>query len=121
MKIKAKLLLGVGSLFAMIILMTVLSSIHVNKLASDTKNILVANYNTIDYCRQMIIALNEDGSNPATAQRFRESLIKQKANVTEEGEAILTQKLETDFERFILFPTDTGAKQLVVKDITAIM
>ena len=105
----------------MIILMTVLSSIHVNKLASDTKNILVANYNTIDYCRQMIIALNEDGSNPSTAQRFRESLIKQKANVTEEGEAILTQKLETDFERFILFPTDTGAKQLVVKDITAIM
>ena len=48
MKIKAKLVLGVGLLFIMIALLTILSTVYVNKLSNDTKNILVANYNTID-------------------------------------------------------------------------
>ena len=59
MKIKAKLMLGIGLLFAMIALLTILSSFFINQLSGDTKNILVANYNSLDYSRKMQMALNE--------------------------------------------------------------
>jgi two-component system, NtrC family, sensor histidine kinase KinB len=76
MKIKAKLLLGIGLLFVMIALLTALSSIFINKLSGDTKNILVANYNTLDYSRKMLIALNSDVSKPDQLKLFEENLIK---------------------------------------------
>jgi PAS domain S-box-containing protein len=121
MKIKAKLLLGVGSLFAMILLMTILSAFFVNRLSADTKNILVANYNTVDYCRQMILTLNEDISKPVNENKFRQSLAKQKINVTEEGENALTSKLEMDFNHLMSSPRDSVARQTLIKDIASIM
>ncbi len=121
MKIKAKLLLGVGSLFAMILLMTILSAFFVNRLSADTKNILVANYNTVDYCRQMILTLNEDISKPVNVDKFRQSLAKQKINVTEEGENALTRKLERDFNHLMNSPRDSVARQTLIKDIASIM
>lgn len=57
MKIKAKLFLGVGSLFAMIVILTAIGGIYITRLSNDTKNILTANYNTLDYSRQMLIEI----------------------------------------------------------------
>ena len=51
MKIKAKLLMGIGALFAMIALLIVLSSLFINKLSGETKNIFVSIYNTLVYSR----------------------------------------------------------------------
>ena len=51
MRIKTKLILGVGLLFVMIVLLTVLSIFYINRLSNDSSNILTDNYNTIDYCR----------------------------------------------------------------------
>lgn len=114
-------MLGVGSLFAMILLMTILSAFFVNRLSADTKNILVANYNTVDYCRQMILTLNEDISKPVNENKFRQSLAKQKINVTEEGENALTSKLEMDFNHLMSSPRDSVARQTLIKDIASIM
>ena len=47
MKVKTKLLLGVGALFLMIVLLTGLGAYYINKSRTDTKNILVANYNSL--------------------------------------------------------------------------
>ena len=77
MKIKAKLFIGIGLLFAMIVLLTVIGSININKLSSDTRNILTANYNTLDYSRQMLIALNEEGFTGASIAKFETNLKKQ--------------------------------------------
>ena len=97
MKIKAKLILVIGLLFAMIVLLTVMSAVYVTKLSNDTKNILVANYNTLDYSRQMLIALNGDVSNEKKEQQFEANLAKQRSNITEVCERELTEKLTVDF------------------------
>jgi predicted PurR-regulated permease PerM len=106
MKIKQKLYLGIGLLFLMIAVLTVLSTVYINKLSKETKNILVANYNTIDYSRNMLIALNNDISNPEHQAFFESNLIKQKNNITEVGEMELTDKLANDFVKIKENPND---------------
>ena len=49
MKIKTKLTLGVGLLFFLIVLLVALGVRQLHTLANDTENILVDNYNSLDY------------------------------------------------------------------------
>ena len=121
MKIKSKLLLGIGLLFLMIVLLTVLSSLFINKMSGDTKNILVANYNTLDYSRQMLISLNKGIHNSENVQTFLYNLNQQQNNVTEVGEKELTDKLSEDFKKLKIALTDSNLIQIVNKDITDIM
>ena len=97
MKIKTKLVLGLSSLFAMITLLTTIGAVFINKLSNDTKNILVANYNTIEYSRNMMIALNKGIAQAGQEHFFEDNLHKQQQNVTEAGEQSLTYKLIADF------------------------
>lgn len=121
MKIKSKLNLGIGFLFALIALLTAMSTIFINRLSADTKNILVANYNTLDYSRHMIIALNNGITNVGTQKYFNENLEKQHLNVTEVGEKELTMKLSVDFNLLKLSQSDTALYKAVQRDITDIM
>lgn len=121
MKIKTKLILGVGLLFAMIALLTILSATHINKLSNDAKNILADNYNTIDYCRQMLNALNNDITNSEQQKKFRKSLEKQIGTITEIGEKEITDKIKSDFEQIIDFPDDRFLYKTIQKDITDVM
>lgn len=121
MKIKIKLILGLGLLFAMILLLTGLAGVFVNKLSGDTKNILVANYNTIDYSRQMLIALNEGIDDAVSIQLFEENLIKQQHNITEVGEQELTEKLTADYRKYKSSPGDLQLAKILRTDITDIM
>jgi len=120
-KIKAKLLMGIGALFAMIALLIVLSSLFINKLSGETKNILVANYNTLDYSRQMLIAMNNGVENPESIKLFQENLTGQQNNITEPGEKELTDKLVVDFGKLKQTPAETTLLRIVQKDITDIM
>ena len=121
MKIKEKLLLGIGLLFSMIVVLTVLSSLFINKLSADTKNILIANYNTLDYSRQMLIALNNDISHPEQLKLFGDNLRLQQNNITEPGEKELTRQLSADFESLIKKPGDSSLTKITRTDITDIM
>lgn len=121
MKIKSKLLLGIGLLFAMIVLLTALSVFFINKLSGDTKNILVANYNTLDYSRKMMIALNNGIANFEQSKSFEENLNKQQANITEIGEKELTEKLASDFQKLKSKHSDTDLIKVTRTDITDIM
>ena len=121
MKIKLKLFLGIGSLFAMIVLLTVLSTICINKLSVDSKNILQANYNTLDYCRQMTNALNIGIEKPQAISAFKQNLVKQQANLTEVGEKELTNKLANDYTQLQNSGLDSMWYKAVQKDITDIM
>lgn len=121
MKIKAKLFLGIGLLFAMIVLLTAVGSIYINKLSADTNNILVANYNSIDYSRQMLIALNEDGFNSSSIAAFETNLKKQQNNITETGEQQLTDQLAANFNKLKNNPADTALLATVHDDVTDIM
>ncbi len=121
MKIKTKLTLGIGLLFLFIILLVVLGTTYINVLNRDTQNILVANYNTLDYSRSMLIALDEDITNPKSFKKFSDNLIKQQNNITEIGEKELTEKLLLDFNSLMKAPKDSTLHITIRKDLTDIM
>lgn len=121
MKIKVKLSLGIGLLFAMIALLTALSSIFINRLSSDTRNILADNYSSVDYCRQMLNSLNKDIALSAIQGDFQENLTKQQGNETEIGEKGLTDKLVTDFDNLKKDTADRSKRNIVHNDLTEIM
>ncbi len=121
MKIKTKLTLGVGLLFVMITLLTVLSSVYINKLSNNTKNILADNYNSIVYCRQMLIALNNDISSVAMQKLFQDNLSKEHQTITEVGEKELAEKVFQDFNQLKAKPADIKILKILHQDITEIM
>jgi len=121
MKIKVKLTLGVGLLFLFIVLLAVLGGVYINAINKDTQNILVANYNTLDYSRSMLIALDEDITSKASLNKFTENFQKQQNNITEIGEKELTEKLSQDFEKVKSNPHDSLIYISIRKDLTNIM
>ena len=121
MRIKTKLSLSVGLLFILIVLLAVIGIRHINKLSEDTKNILVANYNTLDYSRKMMIALDGDLSKPEIITLFETNLIKQQHNVTEIGEQELTDKLTKDFHDLKIKQSNSSLFPTIRKDLTDIM
>jgi two-component system, NtrC family, sensor histidine kinase KinB len=121
MRIKTKLSLGVGLLFVLVIVLAIIGATQINKLSKDTSNILMANYNTLDYSRQMLIALDENITQPASIQKFTTNLHLQQKNVTEPGEKLLTDKLGEDFEKLLQDHGNNTAMISVRKDLTDIM
>ncbi|EKT4550803.1 hypothetical protein JE952_002460, partial [Flavobacterium psychrophilum] len=55
MRIKTKLNLGVGLLFVLILILTFVSGFYMFSIKKDTENILKANYNTLEYSRNMLL------------------------------------------------------------------
>ncbi|MEO6903770.1 MAG: ATP-binding protein [Bacteroidia bacterium] len=121
MKIKLKITLGVGLLFLLIILLSVLGAYYIHAINKDTQNILTANYNTLDYSRNMLITLDEDLSKTETVQKFSVNLQKQQKNVTEMGEKELTRKVSLDFESLKTDPANSALYIIIRKDLTDIM
>lgn len=121
MKIKTKLTLGIGLLFALIILLVAISTVKVQDLAADTKNILAANYNTLDYSRQMLKSLEEIDSESNALDKFSLNLLRQKTNATEIGEAELNESLSEHFTRLKENPRDLRLPGLIRADLNRIM
>lgn len=122
MRIKTKLNLGVGLLFLMIIILSLVSAYSVFLIKQDTENILKSNYNTLEYSRNMIFALDgiKSGSKE-TIQNFEENLEKQTQNITEPGEKQATEKLKASFALLDKNNADESVKAQIRQDIFAIM
>src|SRR3954453_11837992 len=98
MRIKTKLNLGVGLLFLMIIILSLVSAYSVFLIKEDTENILKANYNTLEYSRNMILSLDEIKiSTDHKKHTFKENLDTQSLNVTQPGEKEATANLKRNF------------------------
>ncbi|GAA4307193.1 ATP-binding protein [Compostibacter hankyongensis] len=121
MKIKTKLTLGVGLLFLLVILLAAVSTWYINALKKDTSNILSANYNTLEYSRNMILSLDEMKDDPGANVRFEDNLRKQKGNETEPGEKAATEQLERHFRQLQAGPADPAMPSLIRADISKIM
>jgi NtrC-family two-component system sensor histidine kinase KinB len=121
MKLKTKLTLGVGLLFFLIVLLSVIGSVYINKLKSDTEKILIANYNSIEFSKNMLLALDKISSDSAVAIKdFRKNSMLQEKNLTEFGEKEATQNLNLHFSNYLQQPT--GAKEkLIREDLVTIM
>ena len=121
MKIKTKLNAGVGLLFIMIIGLSVLSGWYVNLLKRDTNNILAANYNTLQYSRNMLLSLEDLQTDPLAFNLFSKHLEKQRQNITEPGEAEATEKISIHFTALKLDPKNQELQSSIRKDIAEVM
>jgi two-component system, NtrC family, sensor histidine kinase KinB len=100
MKIKTKLTYGLGILFAMIVLLGVLSLSYINKLNNETQKIYTNNNYSLSYCRNMLIVLDNVHSSKSAFQVFMSNLQKQQKNLTEVNEKETTDRLTFHFEEF---------------------
>jgi NtrC-family two-component system sensor histidine kinase KinB len=121
MKIKTKLILALSLLFMLIFALSALAIRQVNLLAQDTKNILSANYLSLDYSRNMYKLLDNDADATLALEKFQMALDSQKSNVTEVGEQELTNDLQEDFNTLLKNPADTKIRNQVRGDLNSIM
>jgi PAS domain S-box-containing protein len=121
MKIKTKLNAGVGLLFLMIIILSVLGGWFIYQLKKDTQNILVANYNTLQYSRNMLLSLEEIDKQAFAVKEFQKNLDLQSQNITESGEKEATRNIISHFSDLNKNPTDQNLKSVIRKDITELM
>ncbi|MCS3529740.1 ATP-binding protein [Chryseobacterium sp. JUb7] len=121
MKLKTKLTLGVGLLFVLIVLLSVIGSVYINKLKSDTEKILTANYNSIEFSKNMLLALDKIKTDSSVAIKdFQKNSILQEKNLTEFGEKEATQNLNLHFKSYLKQPTEEKEK-LIREDLVTIM
>lgn len=121
MRIKAKLTVGVGALFLLILALAIVSGWYVNQLKKDTNNILVANYNTLQYARNMLLSLENVRSDKSAVDTFQKNLDLQKQNVTEIGEIEATNLIVKHFQDLKENPEDSIVISSIRKDITELM
>lgn len=98
--VKNKIRLGTIFLFLLVIASGSFSIYYLVRLKEQSKNVLNANYETIQYCHQMQKALDSilDGKT-AFIDSFENELKHQERNITEAGETKATQSLRLAFNK----------------------
>ena len=119
MKIKTKLTLGVGLLFILIILLSIVGALNIKALKSDTENILSANYNSLIYSRNILAVLNHPTEK--SLKKIEINLKDQEANATEIGEKDLTIELRSNYDAYKLNPADNKFSSLIQQNLYHIM
>ena len=113
MKLKAKLTIGIGFLFVVILVFGILGIVSINKLSNDADNILKNNHETLVYNNNMLKALDEMPDNKHAFSDFELNLNKQERNITEFGEEDVTKQLRNIFEKLKQHPQDN----IVLRDL----
>ncbi|WP_296148027.1 ATP-binding protein [uncultured Flavobacterium sp.] len=121
MRIKAKLRLGIGLLFSLIVILVALAVRQVHVIADDTENILVANYNSLDYSRNMLKELDKIETENQSFANFDKFLKLQTSNITEIGEKEFTQNLIEDVKVFEQNLQNKTVLSQIRKDLNDIM
>lgn len=122
MRIKTKLNLSVGLLFSLIILLSVVSIYYINSIKQDTRNILKANYDSLEYSRNMLTVMEDISVNNTNAiVIFNKNLELQLLNITEKNEANMTNKLRIAFQSLQKDSKSVGVKSEMNDAILQIM
>ncbi|MGZ3853068.1 MAG: ATP-binding protein [Flavisolibacter sp.] len=98
--VKNKIRLGTIFLFLLVVTSGAFSIYYLVRLKEQSKNVLKANYETIQYCHQMQKALDSilDGKR-TFVDTFETELRNQEKNITEAGEIGATQNLRSAFDK----------------------
>lgn len=100
-KIKTRIALGGLFLFLLLAVVGAVSFYHFNKLITGSKDVLKANYETVEFANNMMTALHLWSTDSTKAQSlFAINLRKQEANITEYGESEMTATLRRNFNLF---------------------
>jgi signal transduction histidine kinase len=107
-------------LFAMIVLLGILSLSYINKLNNETHKIYTNNNYSLDYCRNMLSVLDELNTSKRALQVFTSNLQMQQKNLTEVNEKETTDKLIAHFEEHRNKKTQQSLREMR-SDINTIM
>ncbi len=99
--------MGVGLLLALIILLAVMGITQIMSLANASEQVLVANYNSLDYSRNMLKILDEIPVERNALEKFEQHLAEQEINITEIGENEMTESLRSHFNQLTASPQDS--------------
>ena len=108
MRLKTKLTLGMVFLFVVILAFGILGISFINRLSNGERLILKDNYITLEYCNNMLRALEELPGDTLAARVFERNLALQEANITEPGEGDATHLVRKNFEEMLANPADTS-------------
>ena len=119
MKIKTKLWLGFGFLFAVVLLFGIISLYQINRISDSSKVILKDNYESLRYVSAMRLVLEENPLplNAKAQYSFNEYLQKEKRNLTESGEKETVAKMEQAYLRLIDQASNAEVQNRAVKDV----
>jgi PAS domain S-box-containing protein len=119
MTIKNKLRAGISFLFLLALLCCGLSIYYLNRLSGDAKNILKDNYKTVQYMKNIGVAIDARtvGLNRQQVNLIEDNLVKQEHNITERGEQQLTDSLRSKYEQLKLQQNNPEKIALLRNDI----
>src|ERR1700730_4451718 len=116
LKLKSKIALGSIFLFVLLFLVGAVSIFYFDKQITTSKNVLKNNYESIEYGKNMLTAINAWLANPRSArQLFDQNLQNQEKNITEPGEKEMTAALRNAYETFKRRP-DSIAAVFAIRD-----
>jgi len=100
MTIKNKLRVGLSFLFILALFCCGLSIYFVNRLSDDEKNILKDNYQSVQYTKNICVAVDasRDVLSKPQIKVIEENLTGEEHDITEPGEGQLTDSLRSNFE-----------------------
>jgi NtrC-family two-component system sensor histidine kinase KinB len=118
MKIKTKLRLGFGFLFIIVLSFGLIALFYLNELSDKSKVILKDNYKSLKYVAAMrnVIDQNQFPLNQSQQATFTENLKNEGQNITEPGEKVAFQKLETAF-KLLVSSQSVAIKENGIKDL----
>lgn len=93
MKLRYRLTLGIGVLFAMILLLGIQSVSYVRQLSAASGQILSDNYNSLHYAEEMLRSLDRLSQDSTSRTALIGSLALQRQNITEANEREATASL----------------------------
>ncbi|CAH0242435.1 Alkaline phosphatase synthesis sensor protein PhoR [Pedobacter sp. Bi27] len=118
MKIKTKLRLGFGFLFILVLSFGLIALFFLNELSDKSKVILKDNYKSLKYVAAMrnVIDQNQFPLSSTQLAVFKENLKNEGLNITEPGEKVAFQKLETAFA-MLNGPQSLSIKENSIKNL----
>ncbi len=123
MTIKNKLRAGFSFLFVLALLCCGLSIYFLNRLSADAKDILKDNYKSVQFTKDMGVAIDASPGilTPQQAKIIEENLVKEEHNITEPGEGRLTDSLRAEYERLKQVQNDPAKITLLHSDIKRLL
>ncbi|HVI46326.1 MAG TPA: ATP-binding protein [Chitinophaga sp.] len=116
LRLKTKITLGVLFLYIMLLIVSVLGYYYLNRLNTKAKIILKDNYESLEYSKDMLVALEQIPVNrDAALKQFSASLKKQEANITEQGERNATLEVSTIFQKLSGDSLNSAANVAAIK------
>lgn len=121
MRTKTRLSLWLGMLAFLVLVLGGVSLGTIWNMGSEGKDVLKANYNSIAYAQRMLEAIDLEEDTTERARTLVSELASQKANITEPGEAELTERLSQAIVAFRSSPGDIANTREMRKHLNGVI